>query len=113
MTPQEKIEKLKFLQQMQARFAVEQQQQQFAAQGIAPLDTSGLRKGVALVPQNEAEKELDVDVKPSESKMPVSDSNFEPSLSVGQTSVEVTSDEEGGSLESAVLDQLHNTIKTV
>ena len=113
MTPQEKIEKLKFLQQMQARFAVEQQQQQFAAQGIAPLDTSGLRKGVTPVPQNLSVKELDADVKPSETKMPAADSDFEPSLSVGQTSVGVTSDDEGGSLEASVLEQLQNTIKTV
>lgn len=113
MTPQEKIEKLKFLQQMQARLAVEQQQHQFAAQGIAPLDTSGLRKGVTPVPQSIAVKELDVDAKPSETKMLVSDSEFELSLSVGQTSVEVTSDNEGGSLEAEVLDQLQMTIKTV
>ncbi|KAG0628348.1 hypothetical protein M758_1G020000 [Ceratodon purpureus] len=112
MTPQEKIEKLKFLQQMQARFAVEQQQQQFAAQGIAPLDTSGLRKGVTPVPQNLSVKELDADVKPSETKMAAADSDFEPSLSVGQTSVGVTSDDEGGSLEASVLEQLQNTIKT-
>ncbi|XP_024371113.1 uncharacterized protein [Physcomitrium patens] len=112
MTPQEKIEKLKLIQQMHARLAVEQQGQQFAAQGVAPLDTSGPRKGVTPMLPCVASKEVDVGVKLSETKMPVTESDTEPSLSVGQTVVDGVSDDEGGSLESAVLDQLQNTIKT-
>lgn len=113
MTPQEKIEKLKLIQQMHARLAVEQQGQQFAAQGVAPLDTSGPRKGVTPMLPCVASKEVDVGGKLSETKMPVTESDTEPSLSVGQTVVDGVSDDEGGSLESAVLDQLQNTIKTV
>lgn len=112
MTPREKIEKLKYLQQMHARLAVEQQGQQFAAQGISTPDTIGLRNGVTPMPTILAAKDLDVGVNPSESQMPVSESDFEPSLSVGQTSVDAASDDEGGSLEAAVLDELQSTIKT-
>jgi len=116
MTPQEKIEKLRYLQQMQARFAVEQQQQQFVAQGVAPMDSSlspGLGNVPAQLPQVMPVRQPDVAVTGSEMKMSGVESDFEPSLSVGQTSLETTSEDECGSVEAVVLDQLQNAMKSV
>ena len=113
MTPQEKIEKLRFLQQMQARLAVEQQQQQFASQNVA-LDSRVPSKGHAQLPQCLSISQVDVAVTSSDlGRAAASESDFEQSLSVGQTSVEATSDDEGGSLEAGVLEQLQNSMKTV
>jgi hypothetical protein len=118
MTPQEKIEKLKYLQQMQARLAVEHQQQQFVAQGVAPMDSS-LSPSLGNVPAAQLPQIMPVrqpDVPAttvSEMKMSGVESDFEPSLSVGQTSLDTTSEDEGGSMEAVVLDQLQNTIDSV
>lgn len=114
MTPQEKIEKLHFLQQMQARLAVEQQQQQFASQGVAFMDSRVPCKGQAQLPQRLSICLPDVAVTSSDlGRAAASDSDFEQSLSVGQTSAEASSDDEGGSLEAGVLEQLQNSMKTV
>lgn len=116
MTPQEKIEKLRYLQQMQARLAVEQQQQQFVAQGVAPMDSSlspGLGNVPAQLPQVMPVRQPDVAVTGSEMKMSGVESDFEPSLSVGQTSLENTSEDECGSVEAVVLDQLQNAMKSL
>lgn len=120
MTPQEKIEKLRYLQQMQARFAVEQQQQQFVAQGVAqgvaPMDSSlspTLGNVPAQLPQVMPVKQPDVAVTASEMKMSGVESDFEPSLSVGQTSLETTSEDECGSVEAVVLEHLQSAMKSV
>lgn len=120
MTPQEKIEKLKYLQQMQARLAVEHQQQQFVAQGVAPVDSSLSPSlgsmPVAQLPQIIPVRQPDAPVTSTVSEMKMSavaESDFEPSLSVGQTSLDNTSEDEGSSTEAVVLDQLQNTMKSV
>lgn len=116
MTPQEKIEKLRYLQQMQARFAVEQQQQQFVAQGVTPMDSSPSPSHgnvPAQLPQVMPVRQPDVAVTGSEMKMSGVESDFEPSLSVGQTSLETTSEDECGSVEAVVLDQLQNAMKSL
>ena len=118
MTPQEKIEKLKYLQQMQARLAVEHQTQQFVAQGVAPMDSS-LSPSLSSVPAAQLPQIIPVrqpDVPAttvSEMKMSAAESDFEPSLSVGQASLDTTSEDEGASMEAVVLDQLQNTMKSV
>ncbi|KAG0562144.1 hypothetical protein KC19_9G121100 [Ceratodon purpureus] len=118
MTPQEKIEKLKYLQQMQARLAVEHQQQQFVAQGAAPIDSS-LSPSLgnvpaAQLPQIMPLRQPDVPVTTvSEMKISAVESDFELSLSVGQTSLDTAPEDEGGSMEAVVLDKLQNTVKSL
>lgn len=113
MTPQEKIEKLRYLQQMQARFAVEQQQQQFVAQCVAPMDSS-TSPSLSNVPvQVMPVRQPDVAATGSEMKMSGVESDFEASLSVGQTSLETTSEDECVSVEAVVLDQLQNSVKSL
>jgi hypothetical protein len=113
MTPQEKIEKLRYLQQMQARFAVEQQQQQLIAQGVAPLNPSALLNGHTQLPHTSPLNQPEVPANNGDVKMAVSENDMETSLSAGQTNAEATSDDEGGSLEAAVLEQLQRTMKSV
>lgn len=113
MTPQEKIEKLRYLQQMQARIAVEQQQQQLIAQGVAPLDPSSLLNGHTQLPHALPLSQPEVPANNVDVKLAVSENDMEMPLSAGQTNADTTSDDEGGSLEAAVLEQLQRTMKSV
>jgi hypothetical protein len=111
MTPQEKLEKLRWRQQVQAQLAVEQQQQQLALQGLTTVDETVLSQtpeGSGIMPVSPLKQSaISLSVKSS------SEINPEPSLSVGQASTRPLLGEEDRKEEAEMLLQLENTIKQV
>jgi hypothetical protein len=111
MTPQEKLEKLRWRQQVQAQLAVEQQQQQLALQGLTAVDETVLSQtpeGSGIMPVSPLKQSaISLSVKSS------SEINPEPSLSVGQESTRPLLGEEDRKEEAEMLLQLENTIKQV
>ncbi|KAH9299586.1 hypothetical protein KI387_031268, partial [Taxus chinensis] len=108
MTPQEKIEKLRWRQQMQARLAVEHQQQQFGSQN-ASIDHSFVHKQ----PKNIQCQQAEVIPKEGLSKLLQSSSAESDPLTPQENSSAVsglTYSEDDGSLEANVLHQLQNVI---
>jgi hypothetical protein len=109
MTPQEKLEKLRWRQQVQAQLAVEQQQQQLALQGLTAVDETVLSQtpeGSGIMPVSSLKQSaISLSVKSS------SEINPEPSLSVGQASTRPLLGEEDRKEEAEMLLQLENTIK--
>lgn len=108
MTPQEKIEKLRWRQQMQARLAVEHQQQQFDSQKTCK-NHSPVHKQPQNIHCEQAEvKPMEGLTKVLQSPNPELDSltPHENSRAVS----ELTYSDEDGSLEANVLHQLQNVI---
>ncbi|CAK9867278.1 unnamed protein product [Sphagnum jensenii] len=109
MTPQEKLEKLRWRQQVQAQLAVEQQQQQLALQGLTTVDETVLSQtpeGSGIMPVSPLKQSaISLSVKSS------SEINPEPSLSVGQASTRPLLGEDDRKEEAEMLLQLENTIK--
>jgi hypothetical protein len=105
MTPEEKLEKLRWQQQMQASLAVGQ----LASQVMTRLDAPVLSKLIAQ-PQEvlaacEPEPEPEVNT--------LSSNNPETPLSVGQSSAGALLNEEDETLQAAVLHQLESTMMKV
>lgn len=108
MTPQEKIEKLRWRQQMQARLAIEHQQQQFGGQNDS-MDHSVVDKQ----PQKNQTQHAVVSPKEGASKVLQSLSVESESLTPRENSTAasvVTYIDNDGSLEATVLHQLQNII---
>lgn len=108
MTPQEKIEKLRWRQHMQARLAIEHQQQQFGGQNDS-MDHSLVNKQ----PQKNQSQHAVVTPKEGTSKilqsLSVESDSLTPQENSPVASV-VTNVDDDGSLEAAVLHQLQNVI---
>lgn len=108
MTPQEKIEKLRWRQQMQARLAIEHQQQQFGGQNDS-MDHSLVNKQ----PQKNQSQDAVVSPKEGASKILQSLSVESDSLTPRENSTAasaITYIDDDGSLEGTVLHQLQNVI---
>lgn len=102
MTREEKVEKLRYLQGMQTgRVAVEQQH-------------SGMESGGGVGQARGMSRQVEVGTASgSEMRAAGMEGGYSPSLSVGQTSLETTSEEENRAMEGAVLGRLQETLKSV
>lgn len=109
MTPQEKIEKLRWRQQMQAIHAIEHQQQQFGGQNDS-MDHSLVNKQ----PQKNQSQHAIVSPKEGASKilqsLSVESDSLTPRENSTAASVVTYVDDDDGSLEAAVLHQLQSVI---
>lgn len=102
MTREEKVEKLRYLQGMQTgRVAVEQQH-------------SGMESGGGVGQARGMSRQVEVGTASgSEMRAAGMEGGYSPSLSVGQTSLETTSEEENRAMEGAVLGRLQETLKSL